>query len=69
MKSVLLILLVILMTVSTLDITDVKIRFCEKLKGHWAYDRLKLKHNCLEMVRQIGLKLCIDVNKNNFLFC
>ena len=63
MKSLLL-ASVILMTISALDVTtSLKLKFCEDMRGHWAYDRLNLKHRCLDVVKKIGLKLCLDVIK------
>ena len=45
------------------DLTAVKERFCAKMKNHWAYERLNLKHTCLDMVRVMESKLCVDVIK------
>ena len=54
---------VIILTASALDLSDVKIQYCQKLKSHWVYDRLMLKTRCLEMAKLVGSELCIDVNK------
>ena len=54
---------VMFMTVSALDMSYVKIKYCNNLKSHWVYDRLVLKHRCLEMAKLVGSELCIDVNK------
>ena len=63
MKLTLVVLLLGLVTVSALDLTEIKLSFCNKLKNHWAYDRLRLKKNCLEMAKEIGSQLCVDVIK------
>ena len=51
------------LAISGFDLTEVKLIFCEKLKGHWAYDRLLLKHTCLQMAKKLGSELCLDVTK------
>ena len=63
MKITLVVLLLGLVTISALDLTEIKLSFCNKLKNHWAYDRLSLKNNCLEMAKEIGSQLCVDVIK------
>ena len=68
MKLILLVLLLGIVTLSALDLTEIKLRFCNKLKNHWAYDRLQLKKNCLEMAKEIGSQLCVDVIKIVLLF-
>ena len=59
-------ILILLVTVSAFDLISVKMIFCSKIKNHWAYDRLKLKHTCLEMVKVVGANLCVDVKKYFF---
>ena len=63
MKSTILLLVLSLLFVAALDLTAIKLAYCDKLKGHWAYDRLRLKHTCLQMAKQKGSELCLDVNK------
>ena len=46
---------------AALDLGAIKLSYCERLKSHWAYDRLMLKHTCLQMAKQIGSELCVDV--------
>ena len=55
-----------LVTVCGFDLAAVKLIFCEKLKAHWAYDRLMLKYTCLEMAKQMGSEHCLDVTN---IFC
>ena len=68
MKFLLVIGFVIFVTCSAFDIISLKTQFCNVLKSHWAYERLNLKHRCLEMVKQLGPKLCLDVIKNILYF-
>ena len=63
MKCLLGVFVCLLALVSALDLTGLKLTFCDKLRGHWAYDRLNLKYNCLGMVKELGTKLCLDVIK------
>ena len=64
-----LLMLISIVAVAALDLTAIKLRFCDKLKQHWAYDRLMLKHTCLQLVKQIGSELCVDVINNIFVLC
>ena len=49
------------MEATALDITSLKYSFCNQMRAHWAYERLNLKYRCLEMVKKIGPKMCLDV--------
>ena len=66
MKLQILFFLFTLVGTLKVDFTSLKFKFCERLKGHWAYDYLNLKHKCLEFVKEIGLNFCLDVIKNIF---
>ena len=52
----------------SLDLTAIKWIYCNRLREHWAYDRLDLKHNCLQMTKQLGSELCLDVTEIFFSF-
>ena len=68
MKLTLLVFLLGFVRISAMDLTEIKLSFCNKLKTHWAYDRLNLKKTCLEIAKQLGSELCLDVIKIYFLF-
>ena len=68
MKCVL-VMLISIVAVAALDLTAIKLSFCDRLKEHWAYDRLMLKYNCLQMVKQMGKHLCVDVINDIFVLC
>ena len=62
MKITMLVLLLGLVTISAINLTEIKLSFCNKLKNHWAYDRLNLKETCLQIAKEVGYELCLDVN-------
>ena len=68
MKLTIVVFLLGLVTISAITLTEIKLSFCNKLKNHWAYDRLKLKETCLQIAKEVGSELCLDVIKIYFVF-